>query len=706
MKISNWMAAALAAAAGLATPALAQDSVSNTPGLPGDALDAYTPATQRVAYAVDLVPFQTSRGTIFGVAPLIKASKGQPDFFNHLMSAQAISRTQRFGVAFPAVNYAVWSNPGQGVNATTNDGTGFVSLTGEANRFAVAFNEFGGPAENVIGGVVHYDPADPNRLYVERVAGAQNGTAFGEGASALGGVSVDSDGNVHFRADDFGITGTTPAGSARIVGNNVFRTDLSARGSVVNLIDNFGGADATTRLVRSSGTGHTVPSIIPAQLAGRPVYTGPNFAATLITETSPGVVSGSSAHLAGGTDHRGAIGLSEAQIFPGSVATLGVLTKSVPGGGQTDSISVWGADANGAVVGARQLTVPVGAVSDPVDPFTLNLFNELGHYRSQTAFRGGVGQVALGQDANGDGLAAGVAYLIGGANDPSNAFVVARFRDSGPAAWSVAAWVDATVLGQWPTGKPIRDAAGDAIGELTTLFQVTGGAPFGPSISAPAFDSAGNVWFVSAVQIFVGDNDDLLPFSGLDVVPPAGDDIYTNALIRGVYDAGTFSWDLELVFRLGDTFTGANSGTDYTITFLSIADNDSVSSGTFFSGNVLESTWNGTDTTGLPTSDPRHTGGVVVSAQIAYNTAPVEEQYNVLLFVSPVAEDATPCPGDINNSGAVDGGDLLILLNDFGNGPNGNGNPIGNPGADLNGDGVVNGTDLLILLNGFGLCPE
>ncbi len=71
-------------------------------------------------------------------------------------------------------------------------------------------------------------------------------------------------------------------------------------------------------------------------------------------------------------------------------------------------------------------------------------------------------------------------------------------------------------------------------------------------------------------------------------------------------------------------------------------------------------------------------------------------------FVVPVG---AKCVGDINGSGAIDGGDLLVLLNDFGNGPNGNGNPIGNPAADLNGDGVVNGTDLLILLNGFGPCP-
>ncbi len=47
---------------------------------------------------------------------------------------------------------------------------------------------------------------------------------------------------------------------------------------------------------------------------------------------------------------------------------------------------------------------------------------------------------------------------------------------------------------------------------------------------------------------------------------------------------------------------------------------------------------------------------------------------------------------DLNGDGAVDGTDLLILLNQFG----------GAGSADINNDGVVDGTDLLLLLNEFG----
>ena len=711
MKISNWMAAALAAAAGLASPAVAQDSVSQTPGLPGDALDAFDLNLQSARYAVDLVPFVTSAGTQFGIAPLIKASKGDPEFFNHLISAQALSRTTRLGVPFSGAAYATWNIAGAGINPTENSAPNFVTPTGASNQFGASFSEFGGPNANIISALVNVDPDSPNTLYVTRIQAAQNGTAIGEEASTFGGVSVDSDGNVHFRADDFLSGGSLPAGAAAIVGNNIFRVDSAARSGVVNLIDLSGGADAsaTTQLVSGSGTVHSVPAMLPAQIAGRPVYVGPKFDTQLNFESAPMVLTSTAAHRAGAFDHRGGLGLSEAAIFPGSVATFGMYTKSDFAGDPTDSISVWGVDANGAPTTSLLLTPPLdGSVMDPIDPYSLtSLTAEFDGYRSQTAFRGGVGQVAVAQDAQGRGLASGIIAVLGGATDPSNVFPVARFTPAGAVEWSIAAWIDATTLGQWPSGKPIRDAGGAVIGELTTLFQITGGSPFGPSLSAPAFDSAGNIWFLSPVQIFVGDNDDNLPFVPATTVPAAGDDIYTSGLIRGVYNPATFGYDLELVLRLGDTFTGANSNTPYTITFLSIADQDSISSGTFFSGNVLESTWNGTDTTGLPNNDPRHTGGVLVNAQITYTAAGgVEEDYNAVLFISAIADEATPCPGDINNSGAVDGGDLLILLNDFGNGPNGNGNPIGNPGADLNGDGVVNGTDLLILLNGFGPCPE
>jgi hypothetical protein len=54
------------------------------------------------------------------------------------------------------------------------------------------------------------------------------------------------------------------------------------------------------------------------------------------------------------------------------------------------------------------------------------------------------------------------------------------------------------------------------------------------------------------------------------------------------------------------------------------------------------------------------------------------------------------CVGDLNGDGAVDGGDLGVLLSGWG----------GTGAADLNGDGVVDGADLGVLLGAWGPCPE
>jgi hypothetical protein len=54
---------------------------------------------------------------------------------------------------------------------------------------------------------------------------------------------------------------------------------------------------------------------------------------------------------------------------------------------------------------------------------------------------------------------------------------------------------------------------------------------------------------------------------------------------------------------------------------------------------------------------------------------------------------ATPCVGDINSDGAVDGFDLGILLGSW-----------GTPAADLTGDGTTNGFDLGVLLGRWGRC--
>ena len=73
------------------------------------------------------------------------------------------------------------------------------------------------------------------------------------------------------------------------------------------------------------------------------------------------------------------------------------------------------------------------------------------------------------------------------ADNPINAMAVARFSPQDPSGtleWTLASYND------FPNGKPILDGpGGTAIGQVVELNQVTGGTPFGPSLSAPCIDS-------------------------------------------------------------------------------------------------------------------------------------------------------------------------------------------------------------------------
>ena len=115
---------ALAAIAGAACGASAQDSISNNNdggnGLPGDAFTPYEGDNVQ-DFVVDLTPFQTSKGNTFGIAPLVKTSKVSSSFFGSLGSAQAISADLLNDVPFIAPDYALWNAPGQGVNPNQND---------------------------------------------------------------------------------------------------------------------------------------------------------------------------------------------------------------------------------------------------------------------------------------------------------------------------------------------------------------------------------------------------------------------------------------------------------------------------------------------------------------------------------------------------------------------------------------------------------
>ncbi len=653
-------AIALTAVAGLAAAAAAQDSVSNSSVFAqGDALNPYATNQQVVDYVVDLAPLFTSWGTEFGVAPLIKAPKTASLFFNNLMSAQAISADVLTEVAPAAPDYALWSTPGAGVNPVSNSAAGSVAAPASVSQFGVAFNSFGTndagfDAEVLTGGLVNFAPGEPARLFVRAVTGAVNSPNLTSADTAgFGGVSIDADGNTYMRADDFGVNGA-PA----VAGVNWYRVRLADRTSTVSQISGnlAATAQATDHLLINAGDPHPPANNIPASAAGgNGIVVGNSFAATYVYGAAAPLFN-SSNNLAGNSGQRGTFGSTDKTPLGGTQTFAALQTSTGP----AESIAVWAADASGAVIIPTLIDFNLpGTLTDPTTGYSITTTNgggaaTLDGYRSQTAFAGGVGTVDVQEDQLGNILVAGTLYENGGvAQDPANAIVVGRRDASGNIAWVSVA--NSSVFATPQTGKEILDGpGGNPIGRLTTLVDVTGGNPAGPSLSQPAFDAAGNVWFIAAVALDKVDPD-TGPFIDTD-----------SALIRGVYNPTSFTYELELVMELGDVFTGLNSGLPYQIQFMGTADSNSVDSGTIFGSNVSSQPWNNTDIADLDTVDPRTNGGVVIRAEITYdvdgdgdfedptggNNDPLsaDESYATLFYIG----NTTPAPAGPMGCNAAD----------------------------------------------------
>ena len=709
---------ALAAIAGFACGASAQDSVSNNAdggnGLPGDAITPYEGDNVQ-DYVVDLVPFTTSKGATFGIAPIIKTSKIGAGFFSSLGSAQAISPDilNDANYASQSGDYAFWNTPGAGVNAAQNDPPMFLSPGGPTgSQFAVAMNEFatndgGGNHEGVVGAIVNYDPANPGRLYVHRVMAATSGVDLLQGnASALGGVAVDAHGNTYFRADNFGVT--PPAGTIPVSGNNWFRTRMQDRADATsNFISGLAATmDATDGLLVGSTTTHSPPAAIAASaFGGNGAVSGPNFNSQWVRGATAPLTADLSHLSAGSTDQRGTIGGTPKTPLNSGIWTHAQIHYDVTSAARR--INVWSVDAALNVAETYGFDLPA-SITDPCDNFTVNTaISEFRGYLSQGAFRGGVGMMAVGADQAGRVLAAGAISEFNIQADPFMHIPVVRFNEDGTGAeWTLAGWTDALTS----TGKPICDETGAAIGEMATLLDATGGAVVGPSASVPAIDAAGNVWFLTAAELFNRIDTDM------DTIPDASD--FDTVLVRAIYDPTNFCYNLELVLELGQVFAGANSGRNWQIQFLEIADGNSMSSGSFYANNVVSNAWNNIDNASLDPSDPRNNGGVVVKASIVYDAdndgdfdnptsvngdpASADEQYTALLYIGNL-DPTTPSAGcnaaDLAPPfGTLDFSDVIAFLTAFGS---------MDPAADLAPPfGTFDFSDVIAFLGAFGAgCP-
>ncbi len=702
--------AALVAAAGMNTAALAQDSVSSSLGnLPGDALNPWTEGG--AAYVVDLAPVVTSFGNTFGVAPVLKTSKSGSANFNSLGSSVSISPDLLMGVDYSLPGYSFWDMPGMGVSAQNNTAGTTVMPTGTANQFAVGLSEFatsdGGTNFNgLIGAIINYDPAEPNRLYVDRRIGAVNTSdGFTGDSSQFGGSSVDADGNLYYRADTFngGLTGPN-----QVSGHNVYRTRLSDRNTgVLNLISSLASQqDATDALLLSNPTIHSVPANVPASVAGgNGVYAGLNFDGQYRFGTTPGGTSTTTDHIDSSVsgDQRGTLGQSG--ITPlGGVYTLANAGNDLIND-NTTTVNLFGVDATGAVTGAQGYEVPV-SVTDNADGFTVTYapgVYQNRHVTGSTAFRGGVGTVAVGDDASGNTLFATTISENGFTGDFVNQIIVGRTNDTGVVEWTMAAYIDQFNSGTMDAGKPILDDMGVEIGQLVDLLSVTGGAPFGPSVSAPAFDAAGNVWFMAAVELY-----DRLPGGGSD---------FDGALIRAVYDEATFSYTLELVLEVGTVISGPNSGLDYRIDFLGTATQQSnPSPSSVWSSAVSDVAWNNADVSTLDAADPMTNGGAVIQTGITYDVngdgafnnptsvnfdpgLPADETYQVALYVGYFQDGPPPCPADLAAPfGVLNFFDIAAYIGLFNAG-----DPIADFAAPF---GTINFFDIVEYINQFNAgCP-
>jgi hypothetical protein len=677
--------------------ALAQDSTSLIQGLPGDALDFHATNQQQANFVVDQAALHSSWNNAFGVSPLIKVSRatqpqGSPpfSFFTLQESAQAISRIVRPIGTLPRPSYSLWNAAGSGINpdpTLNNPGAPINTANLTGYQFGVGFVEFGTgttnplnvPAalNNVVGGIVNFSPTLPSRLYVERMDAAANGSTDACNLAAFGFGSVDEDGAVVFRGDNFNAAGC--GGNLSLTAQNYFRIRTLARNfSLLNVISDTGGQDAGATdwpTPNNQATTLDCPNAIPTSINGRSIILGSNFSTQYVFEQSPNMLTldPAGAHLAPGvTDHRGNAGYTPFN-FPSlftAASTSGTAAFVGKGATLTDRLDVFGLDSTGQFLSPLALVLPA-VITDPDQPAwnsgILAGTQQFDHYHGSIAFNGGSGQVSLGMDQAGNLIAAATVYYGGVSNtDRNNYIAVARTTPGGTTTWGVAAWTEQTTTPPVSDGKIIYQNGTTPIGRLT-------GALFGPPISAPMIDSVGNVWFLAATTL-----------NGPPVTSQA-------ALLRAVYDPVAFSYKLELVLKEGDVFSGRNSTKSYQINALTVAGSSSVSSGTAWSNNISSGAFENQDPTSLSIQDSATLGGMVISAHIIYDvngdgqfirsTGPTgtpgspDEDYQVLLYIASTR--------DCNNNGIPDDADIA---NGTSQDLNGNGIPDeceAGPGLDF-----------------------
>lgn len=654
MKFIASLAAAVMLCAG-APVALGQDSVATTPG-GNDALSAYDASSQRVRYIVDAVPLLTSWGNPIIVAPLVKASRDvHPMFSTQVLGSSAVSPNFGPASAFANKDFGLWSTAGAGVHASANSAPGMLGVSGFDRQFGIALSDFSLEPSNVVTAIVGRQSSNLNRLFVERIVTASSrAAAAGADTATLSLGAVDELGNTALRADDFGTLSATPN---RVLGDNIVRINAQARGGAANTLTSSAGvntgadAGATTYVVSNDANPTNTPAIV--QQGGTGAFAMVfDFLNRFRTGSSTAGLSTTTSHLPVGiVGQRGNPSFAPITTLGGNA---GVVAGLGAGAGEAAPTRLFafginfgaGGSAPTLVAGSQRGSALPSPITSPYG-FTANNAS-FRQYLSQTAFRGGNGQVGIGTAPNGQLVLAATARDM----TAGNFIAAAAFSSGGTGLWQIVAH----------PGQPVLSSvAGAAVGVI---------AP-GANFSSPAVDLAGNVYFIADYQP--------------DLAPAA----------VGLFKAARSSagYRLELLLATGQTIVGANSATEYTVSSLSLTDGDSIASGTVFSNAIIQERDPGASNNRAISI--RRFGGMVVNAVITYDRAGVDEAYDAVLFVGPGA--GTDCVADVNGQNGVTIDDLFLYLNAY---------FVAGPVADTDGNGAVSIDDLFLFINAWFLgCP-
>jgi hypothetical protein len=421
----------------------------------------------------------------------------------------------------------------------------------------------------------------------------------------------------------------------------------------VNSLATFGGTNfasdvgATTYVVSNESIPTNTPSLIGAP-ASTPYVLGLDFAQRFRTGSTTGNLSTTTSHLAAGiAGHRGNPTFSPFAGAPGSLGAIASLARPSVPASRTNALNVFellaGSPPTVDAASRRSFSLP-SPVTSPAYSTNASGLAEAKQYLSQTAFRGGNGQVGLGRDDGGDLVAAMVI------TDPTGGDAIVTVTDAIiGGAWTVAAYPGMPVL-----NGPLGTATGALSSPLVT--------------SAPAVDLLGNIYFVAQWE-------------------PAPMQTETG-LFRAV-PGGPMGHRLELLLTTGQQIDGPNSGRTYTISQLALRDGDSIASGALHAQQIIQQQLPSRETT-----DPENInafGGLTVNAVITYDNAGTDESYDAVLMVMPAA-DGTECAADFDGNGQVQVPDIFAFLSAW---------FAQDPRADFDGNGGIAVPDIFAFLSAW-----